>query len=205
MTATQHPPVHTTDYSAFPEHILPADEPMYRAHATNRGAWWYDNGPGGRFNLHGARGTCCTATSIDTAVREKVRDAASADQVVDRSYAESFTVSVVTAPLPHRCAAVSSTPAAGFGIVRELVTMEDYSVPQAWAEAFDARGFDGVFYGSAYTTGDASAYALFAPAGAPPVGTTYTAAFHLSGPDACAAAGMKVSGPPPSRSLSLIT
>jgi hypothetical protein len=142
---------------------------------------------------------------VDTAVRERVRDEVFSTGVVSRAFAESFVVSTVSAPLPLRCAAVSSTPAARYLVVREMVTMSDYSVPQAWAETFDDAGFDGIFYGSAYTTGDASAYALFGDAGAPPASAGFTEAIHLTGLDACITAGMRVEGPPPARALRIIS
>lgn len=194
-TASQKLPDPGRDYSDFPDRTAAAGATMYRAHSFDKSAWWFDNGDGGRFNLHGDRGTCCTAATVDTAVREKVRDAASESMVVDAAYADSFVVSAVTAPLPYRLAAVSSTPAARHGVVRALVTMEDYTVPQAWAEAFDRSGFDGVFYGSAYTTGPASAYALFGRSGAPE-SAGYTASVRLRGREACREVGFTVAGMP---------
>jgi hypothetical protein len=205
MTATQRPPDPATDYTEFPKEIVAAGDQMYRAHSSGRGAWWFDNGDGGRFNLHGARGTCCTSTSVDTAVRERVRDEIFSTGFISRAFAESFVVSTVSAPLPHRCAAVSSTQAARYLVVREMVTMSDYSVPQAWAACFDDAGFDGIFYGSAYTTGGASAYALFGNAGAPPASADFTEAIHLTGPAACTTVGMKVEGPPPAQALRIIS
>ena len=202
MSAVQHPPGALTSLAGFPEHVLPADTTMYRAHSASRSAWWFDNGPGGRFNLHGARGTCCTATSLDTAVREKVRDYVSQTGFVDPDFASEFTVSLVTAPLPYRCAAVNHTDAAKYAIVRELVTMHDYSIPQAWAARFD-EDFDGILYESAYTTGGPSAYALFGDAGAPTV-AGYTEATHMSGADACTAVGWTV-GVPAESGLDVLT
>ncbi|GGH44040.1 RES family NAD+ phosphorylase [Microbacterium album] len=204
MTAKQPLPDPATDYTGFPAHTVLAGEEMYRAHTSGKGAWWFDNGTAGRFNLHGRHGTCCTATSVDTAVREKVRDEVFATGVVSRAFANSFAVSTVSAPRDHRCAAVSSTAAAGYLVVRELVTMADYSVPRAWAETLHRAGFDGVFYGSAYTTGDASAYALFGDAGEPTT-AGFTEALSLTGPDACTSIGMKVEGPPPAHALTVIS
>ncbi|WP_210481101.1 RES family NAD+ phosphorylase [Naasia sp. SYSU D00948] len=175
---------------------------MYRAHSVTRSAWWFDNGPSGRFNLSGPRGTCYTATKVETAVREKVRDEISSSGVVSKAFAESFAVSVITAPVRYKCAAVSSARAVAFNVVRALVTMDDYSVPQAWAKSFETNQFEGVYYGSAYTTGAASALALFGDAGA--AGAGFTAALHMEGPDACAAAGMVVAGPPSLTALTLI-
>lgn len=193
MSAVQGPPGMSLSLTGFPEHFLTAGTTMFRAHSATRSAWWFDNGTGGRFNLLGDRGTCCTATSLDTAVREKVREHVSSDGFVDPVTASEFVVSLVTAPIPYRCAAVNDTDAAKYGLVRELVTMQGYAVPQAWAEFFDTD-FDGIFYESAYTTGGPSAYALFGDAGAPSA-PGFTEATHMSGADACTALGWTVGAP----------
>lgn len=204
MTASQAAPAAGAVLSAFPEATVPADAPMYRSHAATRGAWYYDNGAEGRFNLHGDRGTCCTASSVDTAVREKVRGRVSRTGVISRDLADSFVVSIVSAPTEHRCAAVNHVDAAKHGIVRELTTMADYTVPQAWAKAFEDAGFDGVFYGSAYTTGDPAAYALFGDAGVPDPSAGHTATHHMSGEEACKALGWTVANTPVTRSMTVI-
>ncbi len=202
MSATQGFPHPTKDYSDFPEKIVAAGEGMYRAHG-HKGAWWFDNGSHGRFNLHGSRGTCCTATTVDTAVRERVRDELMNDGMVSAATAASFVVSIVTAPIEYRCAAVSSTPAATFGVIRELTTMHDYAIPQAFASTFDASRFGGVFYASAYTSGDASAYALFGEHGAP-ADPGYAETRHMTGEEACAAVGVAVRAPATLRGMRII-
>lgn len=204
MTAAQSAPPAGADLSAFPEATLAAGVPMYRSHGTAHGAWYYDNGASGRFNLHGARGTCCTALSVDTAVREKVRGRVSRKGVVSRAVADSFVVSIVSAPTEHRCATVNDVDAAKHGIVRELTTMSDYSIPQAWAQAFEDAGFDGVLYGSAFTTGGPDAYALFGDAGEPSAHAGYTATRHLSGEDACRALGWTVANTPVTGGMAVI-
>lgn len=204
MTAKQGPPSPAEDYTPFPSHTIAAREVMWRAHSVTRDAWYFDSSDYGRFNLHGERGTCYTATDVETAVGEKLRDELVAVRVVSRALAGSFQVSELTAPDPYHCAYVNSSRATLHGIVRELVTMEDYAVPQAWAQAFADAGFDGVFYGSAYTTGDASAYGLFGPAGAPDPAAGYEAKLHLTGPEACQAVGIRVEDPPSSREVEII-
>lgn len=201
MTAAQRPPDATRDYRAFPFRQLHVASKIFRAHSPHRSAWWFDNGAHGRFNLHGERGTCYAATRVRTAVREKLRDQISASGVVSRTLADSFVVSVITTPSDRRCAAVSSARAVDYGIVRELVTRADYGIPQQWAQAFDANGFDGVFYGSAYTTRAASAIALFGAAGSAP---GYAERHHMSGAEACQVSGITVVGPPPADALTII-
>ncbi len=204
MSAVQGPPPSPSALRTFPTEALPAGHAMLRAHAVNRSAWWFDHGPGGRFNLRGNRGTCCAATSLATAVRERVRENVSQTRVVDLAFANEFIVSTIAAPIPYQCAAVSHEDAADFGVVRELVTMHDYAVPQAWAEAFDGAGFDGVHYGSAYTTGVPSAVALFGPAGAPDARASFAATPLMGGAEACTSIGWTV-GTPPSSGLTIIS
>lgn len=196
MTASQAAPTAGVALSTFPKVMAPAGTLMYRSHGTAHGAWYYDNGAEGRFNLHGARGTCYTASSVDTAVREKVRGRVARTGVVSRAVADSFVVSIVSAPSEHRCAAVNHADAAKHHVVRELTTMSDYSVPQAWAEAFEKAGFDGVLYGSAFTIGNPDAYAFFGDAGVPDPSAGHTASLHLSGEDACRELGWTVASTP---------
>lgn len=186
----------------MPRHTVTAETQMYRAHNTARDAWWFDSSRNGRFNLPAPAGTCYTATKVETAVREKVRDAVSESNVISRVLADSFRVSTMAAPIDYKCAAVSADRAVRFGIVRELVTMEDYTIPQEWAETIRTNSFEGIYYASAYTTGGPTALALFGTAGAP--GPRFTETHHLSGADACEASGMIVAGPPTLKSLTII-
>lgn len=202
MTAVQGPPDPARSYRAFPERRVHASSTIFRAHAPGRSAWWFDSSEYGRFNLRDDRGTCYAATKVDTAVREKLRDQVTASGVVSRKLADSFVVSVITVRSKYRCAAVSVARAVDFGIVRELVTRADYAIPQEWARTFDASGFDGIFYGSAYTTGAATAIALFGNAGR--ADDRYAERRHMSGADACAASGIRVAGPPALGALTIV-
>lgn len=204
MTASQSAPPAGVDLSAFPEATAAAGAPMFRSHGVTRGAWYYDNSVEGRFNLHGSRGTCYAGTSVDTAVREKVRGRVSRKGVVSRALADSFVVSVVSVSVEHRCAAVNHVDAAKHGIVRELTTMADYAIPQAWAQAFEDAGFDGVLYGSAFTTGAPDAYALFGDAGVPGGGAGHSSSPPMSGEDACRALGWTVANTPVYRGMDVI-
>lgn len=203
VTASQGLPQDGHDYAGLRTKVYHQGSMAFRAHAADRAPWWFDNGDGGRFNLHGDKGACYVATSAATAVRERLRDELIGGGVVSRRLAEAFDVSIVRAPRQYRCASVSSPSAVEHGMVRELVTMEDYTVTQAWSQSLFDAGFDGIFYASAYTTGGPTAYALFGEAGAPKE-TGYIWSLHRHGPDACSAIGVEVEGPPHSISLDLI-
>ena len=49
------------DFTGFPHWALPTTRALYRIHRQDRGPWYFDNGPTGRFNLSGAFGTCYLA------------------------------------------------------------------------------------------------------------------------------------------------
>lgn len=202
MTAVQSSPDSNANYRAFPKKTIRANTGMYRAHSIGRSPWWFSSERTGRFNLSAPRGTCYAASRVDTAVREKVRDEISSTGVVSRAFAEGFVVSAITAPADCKLAAVSSAGAARFDVRRALVTMDNYDIPQEWAEVFADAGFHGIYYGSAYTTGAASAVALFGAAGDP--GPQLTSTVHMTGPDACADAGMTVEAPPTLGALTII-
>lgn len=202
MTAVQELPDSTRDYRRFPRKRIPAGFELFRAHSPRRGAWWFDDSPHGRFNLRDGRGTCYVATRVETAVRERVRDAVSSTNVVSPKLAQSFTVSVVNVPDELTSAAVSASRAVVYGVVRALVTMADYSIPQKWARTLRSNGFGGIYYGSAYTTGGPSALALFGDRGAP--GGRFATRSYATGAEGCQAAGMTVIGPPGFGALTVI-
>ncbi len=151
----------------------------------------------------GSRGTCYASTSVDTAVREKVRGRVSRKGVVSRALADSFVVSVVSVPMEHRCAAVNHVDAAMHGIVRELTTMADYAIPQA------GRRRSRTLASTASSTGlrsprGADAYALFGDAGVPAGGAGHSSSPPLSGEDACRALGWTVANTPAAGGMNVI-
>ncbi|WP_396822403.1 RES family NAD+ phosphorylase [Mycetocola sp. BIGb0189] len=176
---------------------------MYRAHAVTRSAWWFDSGPHGRFNLQPPRGTCYVATRIETAVRERVRGEIHRSGFVSSEFARSFRISALTAPTRYSCASVSSSRAARYRLVRELVTLANYDLPREWARSFADAGFTGVFYGSAFTTGSPTALGLFGSAGGR-ASEEFTEQHCLSGTQAGALSGLSVAPVPASARLKLI-
>ena len=51
-------------------------------------------------------------------------------------------------------------------VTGELSKMTGYQVPQAWAEAFRAHDFDGVWYQPRFSPGKGRALGIFGPSGA---------------------------------------
>lgn len=199
--AKQPAPDPGTDYRTFPDVTTSREELRYRAHNVRHGAWYFDDSRYGRFNLSSPQGTCYAAGSLDTAVREKLRDAILSTNVVSRTLADSFRVAELRILGPLRMAGVSEAGAAAFHVVRELCTMEGYAIPQKWAKAFSDVGFKGIAYGSSYTSGPADAWALFGTAGPDDVRPSSP---FLDGVDACRRIGLAVEDPPHSHAMTVI-
>ncbi|MDR1214717.1 MAG: RES family NAD+ phosphorylase [Propionibacteriaceae bacterium] len=191
------------DLTGFPSASLPPNRPLFRSHACDKDVWWFNGDLTGRFDLAQPQGTFYVADDIETAVRERLRHELVRTGLVPDGLAQAMAVTELTTGRRWRCAHLASAQAAGFGLTKELVTMSDYTVPQAWAQVFDRAGFQGLRYGSRFTTGPATAWALFGRAGsgqrpAPVVRRRW------SGPEACRRAGLTVLGPPPAAALKLI-
>lgn len=171
--AQQPPP---DDLGGFPVRRLAPDTTVFRAHQGRRSPWWFSSS-GGRFDLSEPRGTCYLASSALVAVRERLGPVLAARSALPVGALDGVVVSRLTlAPAPAqghgpagerplRLANVRVAAAADFGVTRELEAMTPYDVPVRWAAAFDAAGFDGVWYGPRFSPGAAGAVAAFGPAG----------------------------------------
>lgn len=176
------------DLTAFPSQIS-TSRIIFRAVTRGREAWWYSSSGAGRFDLTPPRGTSYWADDAATAARERLGDRILDSGAVTTPAAMAFDVARARLPRNRRFAEVSSRDAARFGVTRELVTMIDYGVPQAWARAFDHADFNGIRYASRFTTGAPTAWAIFGTAGLDRQRTETT---PVAGIDACRAAGIEV-------------
>lgn len=169
--------------TGFPTRTLPAGARLYRAHTAALGPWWFGNDGGGRFDLPAPRGTCYLAASALAALRERLGVVLGCRPVVPVSLLANAVVSTLTAPDVRDLADLQSAEASRFGVTRELETMVPYAVPQTWARGFDDAGLGGVAYGPRFSTGDATSFALFGPAGAAdwPVDPSPVAAADVDG------------------------
>lgn len=168
------------DLAGFPTKQLRNGVRWYRAHRRELGAWYFDSGPGGRFNLHGAKGTCYAASTAEAAVREIIGpDFVQGRQVFD-TLVDARVVSTVVLPTFCCVAKLTDAGAAAYRVSNELSSMTRYGIPQAWAAAFDAHGFDGIWYQPRFSPGEGRALALFGPSGAGDPGTYRTEAGRQS-------------------------
>lgn len=185
----QQPPASDLDLSGFPSVLAPVGV-VFRAFGMQHGPGYYSNHLTGRFDLAGDSGTMYFGDSIETTIREALGDLAYGKVVMGSTVAERAVAEAVL-PVRGPFANISDDRAVDFGVIRELQTMSDYAVPQAWAEAFRAAGFTGVRYPSRFTSGAAAnSWAVFGPAGP----TELEVTGHISGLAACQLAGIRTTG-----------
>jgi hypothetical protein len=155
------------DLAGFPRYRLRAGTTISRIHSRGRDPWWFGNDGSGRFDLSGAYGTCYLAQRAEGALLKVFKDFTLISEADIQRRHQFETEMERDRPLANCCA-----PSAGrFGVNAELHSTANYSLTQAWAEAFRAAGFQGVRY---FLRSDPSAllvgYALFDLAGAPAEG-----------------------------------
>lgn len=194
----QSKPLKSKDYTSFPSETRARQSQRWRAHAADKGVWYFSSDGGGRFDLAPPQGTCYIADTIEVAVRERLGKRILKSRTIDPDTASSFSVTQITLPR-GRFADVSAESASDYGVTREISTMTPYATPQAWAAMFSASGFDGVKYQARFSTGPRpDAWALFGEAG-PASGKTGAI---VTGEDACRIAKVAVT-PVPFRSRSV--
>ncbi|WP_425393442.1 RES family NAD+ phosphorylase [Brevibacterium album] len=142
----QRPPAEGAELSAFPFEQVRQGTLWYRAHRRALGPWFYACSGDGRFDLSDPDGICYLAGSAENAAREVIGPDIMGAGAVPSSFVAQRQVSFLLMPREVKLAHVSCDGAFPFGITGELTTMDDFGVPQQWAEAFHAHGFGGVRY-----------------------------------------------------------
>lgn len=183
------------DLTGFPASRSP--ERLHRVCRMDNSTWWFSSDMSGRFDLRPPEGTCYFATDAYGAIRE-----ASRLGPVTPVWVSARELCVVSGPARARLAATTRQAAGRFGITNELVTMVPYALPQQWAAAFRAHGFDGIRHmlrhdPRARPTG----VALFGRAGA---GRRSNGARKTLMPRAVEVAGVRVIPPPHSAVLRIL-
>jgi hypothetical protein len=183
------------DYKDMPSVSTMPRAKVYRAHHRDFGTWYFASHTtgevgGGRFDLTFDDGTCYLADSTEVAVWERLGPTYLDAQVVPASVADEFVVTAVYMPVGD-CANTAHPHARKIaGITREISTVGNYALTQAWAEAFKRSGFAGIRYGARFTPEEQSnAWALFGKAGEE---SEWKTEEQIAGRDACAEAGLGV-------------
>lgn len=188
----QEPPA-ALDLSAFPSDPLPSSTPLYRAHSVGNGPWYFGNSLKGRFDLVAPRGTCYAAESIGAAMRERLGEKFTGGGQISAELADSAVITTIMPP--PGCGANVEAGTENYPLTSELTSMPDYSIPQAWAAAFDQAGFDAIHYRGRLSSSSLASWALFDDEGEHP---DYITGATVSGRQACQNAGIRVLPPPPS-------
>ncbi|HDL41806.1 MAG TPA: RES domain-containing protein, partial [Actinobacteria bacterium] len=143
---------------------LRSNQRFYRCSQTSNGPWWFSSSGDGRFDLRAPRGTCYLATDPIVAVREALGPT-EGRRIVTSRWFEQRSVRLLRLPRAVRVASVVEPAASRHGVTLEINTVIPYTVPQAWAEAFDVAGFGGVAYLLRHSASPERGIALFSAAG----------------------------------------
>jgi hypothetical protein len=130
------------DLTRFPAFDVDRRRSLYRIHRSDVGPWWFSGDGSGRFDLREDSGTCYLAVTGVGAFIEVFRVAT----VIPEAEVEARSLSSLVPPKRTRLADCTVSAARKFGITGAIHTQPDYTVPQAWAEAFAAAGFGGIRY-----------------------------------------------------------
>jgi hypothetical protein len=155
-----------TDFTGFPRWTLTTTQALYRIHRRDRGPWFFDNGPDGRFNLSGELATCYLALAPEGAFLETL---GRQGRLIDPAEVARRAVSTLQVPQAMILANAGHARARAFGITVGISAIEepDRRSTRAWAEAFHAAGFQGIRYRVSHDPSQrAIGVALFGPAGA---------------------------------------
>jgi len=116
---------------------------------------------GGRFDLSSPDGTCYVASSKEAAARELIGPDFIASRKVNAQFVQDRSISTLPLPCKAVLAKLTDQGAFNYGISNELSCAGSYEIGQAWAAAFYAEGFNGIWYRPRFSTGDDRAVALF--------------------------------------------
>lgn len=162
--STQQPPDPQTDLTRFPRRTVSKGTEWFREHGP-QGPWYFASGPGGRFNLDEPHGTLYLANRSEAAARERVGPDHVAHGLIPASIVEQRWVSTLTLVETVAAAHVTHESAPSFRVVPELTVMRPYDTPRAWAAAFFAADFTGIWGQLRHSSGNCRGLSVFGPTG----------------------------------------
>ena len=111
-------------------------------------------------------GTCYLASTPEAAAREIVGPDFSASGRVPEGLVRDRIVSQLELPFTVEAARITSDHTLGYGVVgSELAVAASYDLSCQWAEAFNAAGFNGIWYTPRFSGANARSLALFSDSG----------------------------------------
>jgi hypothetical protein len=120
--------------------------------ATRQSPWWYCSHLDCRFDLPEPAGTCYLGTDELCGVLESIGTELG-NGVVSSEFLDARRLYRWRLPRALRLANLVSRRAVGFGVNNELSAVTPYDLPQQWAAALYAAGFEGIRYRTRFDTG----------------------------------------------------
>lgn len=109
--------------------------------------WYFSHDKSGRFDLSAPRGSCYSASDSVGAMRETLGPDYEPGDIVAWIFWKIRVVWEIR-PVPARwskgIADLRTDGRDGIGMTNEIFSMDDYSLPQAWAEKFAEAGWEGM-------------------------------------------------------------
>lgn len=158
------PPDDASQLAHFPAQTLEPERSLFRVTRQGQGPWWFGNSMAGRFDLREPHGTCYLAADPLAALLEVIGPDRQGGAVLESFLAER-RLRRLHVPHPHRLSDLTSRRGTAFGITAEISTIVPYTLPQAWAAALHAAGFEGLVSWLRHDPSRQPGYALFGPRG----------------------------------------
>lgn len=136
------PPADASTLHPFPAARLERGQAVHRIHLRIHDPFFFRSlsAEGGRYDLERPNGACYLADTAVGAWLEVFRHAMSVDlaELRDRRLAR------ITTPRTLGLADLTAPGARGFGVTGEIHTIDDYTLPRAWASALHSAGWRGL-------------------------------------------------------------
>lgn len=120
-------------------------KPLWRIHAADIAAWFFDPGPDGRFNLADA-GTCYLAEEPIGAFVEKFGRLLRPGGVIPEPLVDVQRLSKLRPPKAKVVDLTDPSVLGLIGLTAEIHSTTDYNLTQGWALALQEAGYGGIRY-----------------------------------------------------------
>jgi hypothetical protein len=136
-------------------------KPLWRIHAADIAAWFFDPGPDGRFNLSDA-GTCYLAEEPIGGFVEKFGRLLRPDGVIPEPLVDAQRLSKLRPPKTKVVDLTDPSVLGLIGLTAEIHSTPDYNLTQGWALALQEAGYHGIRYKARHDPrGQLASVALF--------------------------------------------
>lgn len=158
-------PAPDDDLRRFPVFPLNCQRELWRVVRDGHGAWWFGSSLEGRFDLQAPKGTCYLASDDLGAILEILGPDLLPGGMAPLSFLHARHLAALRVPHEHRLANCLVQRATQW-VTAEISTLTPYTIPMAWALAWDRNGLQGVRYAARHSASRRTyAIALFGAAG----------------------------------------